>query len=158
MADVLEIAIGEKCRLVFEITDDLPTMLIDMALFEQSILNLCFNAAAAMPEGGIVLLRCSRSGAGVSVSVTDNGIDMSPEAIDKTFEPYFTTRDAEGGAGLGLAMVYGFVRQSGCDAALPRCRPRERLLNFRSRREIRPARLEPNRTGDPSILPILVPS
>ncbi|TCV73799.1 signal transduction histidine kinase [Neorhizobium sp. R1-B] len=118
MADVLEIAIGEKCRLSFEIDDDLPTVFIDAALFEQSILNLCLNAAAAMPAGGTILIRCSRSDAGVNVSVADNGIGMTAEAIDKAFEPYFTTRDAEGGAGLGLAVVYGFVRQSGGDARI----------------------------------------
>jgi signal transduction histidine kinase len=118
MADVLEIAIGENCRLAFEIAVDLPIVFIDTALFEQSILNLCLNAAAAMPAGGPILIRCSRSEAGVSVSVTDDGIGMSPEAVDKAFEPYFTTRDAEGGAGLGLAVVYGFVRQSGGDARI----------------------------------------
>ncbi|PDT17665.1 two-component sensor histidine kinase [Rhizobium sp. J15] len=118
MGDVLEIAIGEKCRLAFEISDGLPTVLIDTALFEQSILNLCLNASAAMPEGGTILIRCSRSEAGVIVSVTDDGIGMTPEAVDKAFEPYFTTRDAEGGAGLGLAVVYGFVRQSGGDARI----------------------------------------
>ncbi|MGO7021912.1 two-component system sensor histidine kinase NtrB [Rhizobium leguminosarum] len=118
MADVLEIAIGENCRLAFEIADGLPIVFIDTALFEQSILNLCLNAAAAMPAGGTILIRCSRSEAGVSVSVTDDGIGMSPEAVDKAFEPYFTTRDAEGGAGLGLAVVYGFVRQSGGDARI----------------------------------------
>ncbi|EJZ19902.1 ATP-binding protein (plasmid) [Rhizobium sp. Pop5] len=118
MGDVLEIAVGEKCRLAFETSDGLPTVLIDTALFEQSILNLCLNASAAMPEGGTILIRCSRSEAGVIVSVRDDGIGMTPEAVDKAFEPYFTTRDAEGGAGLGLAVVYGFVRQSGGDARI----------------------------------------
>lgn len=118
MADVLEIAVGEKCRLAFDIVDDLPTVLLDAALFEQSILNLCLNAAAAMPEGGTILIRCASGEAGVTVSVTDDGIGMSPEAVDKAFEPYFTTRDEQGGAGLGLAVVYGFVRQSGGDARI----------------------------------------
>jgi len=118
MADVLEIAIGEKCRLTFEIAEPLPTVLIDAALFEQSILNLCLNAAAAMPGGGTILVRCAGSDTGVTVSVTDDGIGMSPEAVDRAFEPYFTTRDDEGGAGLGLAVVYGFMRQSGGDARI----------------------------------------
>jgi signal transduction histidine kinase len=118
MADVLEIAIGEKCRLTFEIAEPLPTVLIDAALFEQSILNLCLNAAAAMPDGGTILVRCAGNDAGVTVSVTDDGIGMSPEAVDRAFEPYFTTRDDEGGAGLGLAVVYGFMRQSGGDARI----------------------------------------
>jgi len=118
MADVLEIAIGEKCRLTFEIAEALPTVLIDAALFEQSILNLCLNAAAATPDGGTILVRCAGTDAGVTVSVTDDGIGMSPEAVDRAFEPYFTTRDNEGGAGLGLAVVYGFMRQSGGDARI----------------------------------------
>lgn len=118
MADVLEIAVGEKCRLVFDIAVDLPTVQLDAALFEQSVLNLCLNAAAAMPEGGTILIRCVKAEGGVVVSVTDDGIGMSPDAVDKAFEPYFTTRDGEGGAGLGLAVVYGFMRQSGGDARI----------------------------------------
>lgn len=118
MADVLEIAVGEKCRLAFDIAAGLPTVLLDAALFEQSVLNLCLNAAAAMPQGGTILVRSARGEAGVTVSVTDEGRGMSPDAVDKAFEPYFTTRDEEGGAGLGLAVVYGFVRQSGGDARI----------------------------------------
>ena len=118
MADVLEIAVGEKCRLVFDVAGDLPTVQLDAALFEQSVLNLCLNAAAAMPEGGTILIRCVKAEGGVVVSVTDEGTGMSPDAVDKAFEPYFTTRDGEGGAGLGLAVVYGFMRQSGGDARI----------------------------------------
>ncbi len=118
MADVLEIAVGEKCRLAFEIADGLPNVHLDAALFEQAILNLCLNAAAAMPLGGTILVRAGCVESDVVVSVTDAGIGMSPEAVDKAFEPYFTTRDQEGGAGLGLAVVYGFVRQSGGDARI----------------------------------------
>jgi len=118
MADVLEIAVGERCRLAFEIADGLPNVHLDAALFEQAILNLCLNAAAAMPQGGTILIRAASIDADVVVAVADEGIGMSPEAVDKAFEPYFTTRDEEGGAGLGLAVVYGFVRQSGGDARI----------------------------------------
>lgn len=118
MADVLEIAVGDKCQLIFEIADGLPTLLLDPALFEQSILNLCLNAAAAMPGGGTIRIRCSQNEASVLIGVTDDGAGMSAEAVDKAFEPYFTTRNEEGGAGLGLAVVYGFMRQSGGDARI----------------------------------------
>ncbi|HEV7305453.1 ATP-binding protein [Ensifer sp.] len=118
MADVLEIAVGERCRLVFDIDEDLPRAHLDAALFEQAILNLCLNAAAAMPRGGTILIRAARAESEIVVAVSDEGIGMSPEAVDKAFEPYFTTRDEEGGAGLGLAVVYGFVRQSGGDARI----------------------------------------
>lgn len=112
MADVLEIAICEKCHLAFDVAQDVPTVSLDAALFEQSILNLCLNAAAAMPSGGEILIRYSRTEAGV------DGIGMTPDIADKAFEPYFTARDEEGGAGRGLAVVYGFVRQSGGEARI----------------------------------------
>ncbi len=118
MSDVLEIAVGEKCCLKFDIADDLPTVHLDAALFEQSVLNLCLNAAAAMPAGGTITITCSASEQSVIISVADTGTGMSAEAVDKAFEPYFTTRDLDGGAGLGLAVVYGFVRQSGGDARI----------------------------------------
>ena len=118
MADILEIAIGPKCHLELELADSLPTVLLDPALFEQSVLNLCLNAAAAMPKGGKISLRCYNADGHLVVSVIDSGIGMSAAALDKAFEPYFTTRANDGGAGLGLAVVYGFVRQSGGDARI----------------------------------------
>ena len=118
MADILEIAIGPQCHLELELADSLPTVLLDPALFEQSVLNLCLNAAAAMPKGGKISLRCFNADGHLVVSVIDSGIGMSAAALDKAFEPYFTTRANDGGAGLGLAVVYGFVRQSGGDARI----------------------------------------
>lgn len=118
MADILEIAIGEKCSLTLELMDDLPQLVLDPELFEQSVLNLCLNAAAAMPDGGHVVVRAFAQDGSIVVSVTDTGVGMSPEEADKAFEPYFTTRTDEGGAGLGLAVVYGFVRQSGGRATI----------------------------------------
>ncbi len=118
MADILEIAVGPKCHIRLDLASDLPTIDVDPALFEQSVLNLCLNAAAAMPDGGTIEVGARADGDVVSVSVKDTGVGISPEAVDKAFEPYFTTRSEDGGAGLGLAMVYGFVRQSGGDAKI----------------------------------------
>jgi signal transduction histidine kinase len=118
MIDVLEIAVGETSRITLAASDDLPTLFLDPSLFEQSVLNLCLNAAAAMPGGGNITISATREGPSVLVSVADEGVGMTPEAIDKAFEPYFTTRLDDGGAGLGLATVYGFVRQSGGDASI----------------------------------------
>ena len=113
MADILEIAIGEKCSLKLDLDDSLPPLVLDPELFEQSVLNLCLNSAAAMPDGGEVQVATFSNGDAVVVAVRDTGIGMSREEVDKAFEPYFTTKTSEGGAGLGLAVVYGFVRQSG---------------------------------------------
>ncbi|CZT36775.1 sensor histidine kinase [Rhizobium sp. 9140] len=118
MIDVLEIAVGEACRVTLSTDADLPMVYLDPSLFEQSVLNLCLNAAAAMPSGGEIAISATHDGTSVVVSVSDEGIGMAPEAIDKAFEPYFTTRMKDGSAGLGLATVYGFVRQSGGDASI----------------------------------------
>ncbi|SOC81701.1 Signal transduction histidine kinase [Ensifer adhaerens] len=116
MADVLEIAVGSACPVVLEIEEALPTVELDAAMFEQSVLNLCLNSAASMPEGGIIRVAAKRDQNHLLISVADEGIGMEPEAVDKAFEPYFTTRAEAGGAGLGLAVVYGFMRQSGGEA------------------------------------------
>jgi signal transduction histidine kinase len=113
MADVLEMAIGARNRLVLELGANLPTVSLDPALLEQSILNLCLNASAAMPDGGTVRIEAREEVNAVTIAVIDEGVGMSPEVLDQALEPYFTTRSKTGGSGLGLAMVYGFVRQSG---------------------------------------------
>jgi signal transduction histidine kinase len=71
-----------------------------------------------MPKGGLISIGASSEKDVLIIDVTDEGIGMTPEAVDKAFEPYFTTREEHGGAGLGLAMVYGFVRQSGGEARI----------------------------------------
>lgn len=113
MADVLEMAIGTRNRLELDFAASLPTVCLDPALLEQSILNLCLNASAAMPDGGTVRVEASETIEAVIIAVIDEGVGMSPEVLDQAMEPYFTTRSRTGGSGLGLAMVYGFVRQSG---------------------------------------------
>jgi signal transduction histidine kinase len=118
MMDVLEIAVGPNNEIALEIEDGLPRLALDAALFEQSILNLCLNAAAALPTGGSIIISARLLEQEVEVSVEDNGRGMDQDAIDRAFEPYFTTRAQQGGTGLGLAMVYGFMRQSGGDAKI----------------------------------------
>ncbi|MFN3717982.1 MAG: ATP-binding protein [Rhizobium rhizophilum] len=113
MADVLEMAIGSRNRLELLVAADLPTIKLDPALLEQSVLNLCLNAAAAMPAGGAIRVEAHKIMDTLVIAVVDEGVGMSPEVLDQALEPYFTTRSKTGGSGLGLAMVYGFVRQSG---------------------------------------------
>ena len=98
---------------------------VDPNQIEQVILNLVLNSRDAMPRGGQIKMTISRAparlspgpglpamGRSVVLRVTDNGIGMSPEVRERVFEPFFTTKESGRGTGLGLASVYGIVRQS----------------------------------------------
>ena len=101
---------------------------VDRTQVETSLINLCINARDAMPTGGritietknvvldrdYVLLQEDEIAAGeyVMVSVTDTGSGMPPDVVKRAFEPFFTTKPSGKGSGLGLSMVYGFIRQS----------------------------------------------
>ncbi len=102
--------------------------LIDGAQLESAVLNLALNARDAMPEGGILTLEVQNCtldqsyadyhaevvpGDYVMIAVTDVGTGMTKEVMARAFDPFFTTKDVGHGAGLGLAMVFGFAKQSG---------------------------------------------
>lgn len=101
--------------------------LIDANQLENALLNLCINARDAMPGGGRITIETANRwlddqalrerdlapGPYLSLCVTDTGTGMTPEVIKRAFDPFFTTKPLGQGTGLGLSMIYGFVRQSG---------------------------------------------
>ncbi|HSW31164.1 MAG TPA: PAS domain S-box protein [Longimicrobiales bacterium] len=96
--------------------DPLPCK-VDPGSLQQAVLNLLNNARDAMPDGGTLTLRSRAaarpSGAAAAViEVVDTGVGIPPEALDRVFEPFYTTKPAGKGTGLGLAMVYGFAQNS----------------------------------------------
>jgi signal transduction histidine kinase/CheY-like chemotaxis protein len=112
----------------FELAQDIWQTVVDPDEFADAMLNLALNARDAMPNGGLLVIETankrlddayvrmnpeSRSGDFVMVSFSDNGIGMSEAVKGRVFEPFFSTKEATGGSGLGLAMVYGFVKRSG---------------------------------------------
>jgi CheY-like chemotaxis protein len=101
---------------------------IDPNELEHAMLNLAVNARDAMPNGGTLSIEAENAqldtayaehnievkpGAYVMIAITDTGGGMSKEVIERVFEPFFTTKPIGQGSGLGLSMVYGFVKQSG---------------------------------------------
>ncbi|GBQ23004.1 two component hybrid sensor histidine kinase and regulator [Gluconacetobacter sacchari DSM 12717] len=108
---------------------EVPMVRTDAGQLELALLNLCLNASDAMPDGGMIGLstRVARleapaaedgdlpQGEYVVVSVADQGTGMAPETLARIFEPFFTTKDVGRGTGLGLSMIYGFVRHAGGD-------------------------------------------
>ena len=126
--EIVRRPLGENISLELVLDPQLWAALTDANQFESALLNLALNARDAMAEGGQLrietsnsLVEATASGHGgeifpgdyVVVSVTDTGIGMPPDVIAKAFEPFFTTKPIGQGTGLGLSMIYGFVKQSG---------------------------------------------
>ena len=120
--------IGESIDLQLSLTTDDGLVLIDPTQFETSVLNLAINARDAMPSGGQLTIETQhvvldqayvaenpdvKPGLYVMIAVTDSGTGIPKAIIDKVFQPFFTTKPAGKGSGLGLAMVYGFATHSG---------------------------------------------
>ena len=128
MADLLHRTLGEHIDLESVLSPRLWTVEIDQNQLESAILNLAVNARDAMPSGGKLTIETQntyldesyaatdaevRPGQYVAISVSDTGSGMSKSTLARVFEPFFTTKELGRGTGLGLSMVYGFVKQSG---------------------------------------------
>jgi len=121
-------AVSEDVSLTIAVAPDTGLARVDPAQFEAALLNLVVNAADATPAGGAITVEAgrvllkgdeaagARSGPHVRVAVRDTGVGMSPDVLARVFEPFFTTKEIGRGTGLGLAQVYGFVRQ--CSGAV----------------------------------------
>jgi two-component system, cell cycle sensor histidine kinase and response regulator CckA len=120
--------IGEDVKMSLDLGEGLWRVRVDPARMEQALVNLAVNARDAMPRGGRLVLSArnivtdsqfagahpeAAEGAYVAVSVTDTGMGMDEEAQSHLFEPFYTTKEVGKGTGLGLASVYGIVKQSG---------------------------------------------
>jgi signal transduction histidine kinase len=133
MDDLIRRTVGPHVRVeVINDTHKVCSTLVDPNQLENALLNLCINARDAMPEGGKITIetenrgfdeRMARNndlqpGQYVLLSVSDTGTGMPPHVIERAFDPFFTTKPLGEGTGLGLSMVYGFVRQSGGQAKI----------------------------------------
>ena len=127
LADLLRRAIGDHNTLTTALASDLWLTSVDPGETESALLNLAINARDAMPDGGRLHIETANieidaestladglpPGNYVRLSVADTGAGMPPDILSRAFEPFFTTKELGKGTGLGLASVYGFVKQSG---------------------------------------------
>ena len=126
MSKMLERLLGETIQLDFLPPAELPAVEGDIGMIEQVIMNLSVNARDAMPQGGRLTISLdtvtmdddyikshadARAGRFVRLRVTDTGIGMDATTLHRIFEPFFTTKEVGKGTGLGLATVYGIVKQ-----------------------------------------------
>ncbi len=132
MEELVRRTVGPAVAVEVVAAGGLWTTLVDPNQLENALLNLCINARDAMPDGGRLTVETgnkwldARAAAGrdlppgqyVSLCVSDTGTGMSPEVARRAFDPFFTTKPIGLGTGLGLSMIYGFVRQSGGQARI----------------------------------------
>jgi PAS domain S-box-containing protein len=126
LESMLRRLIGEHIELKTVLDENVGRVKADAGQIEQIVMNLAVNARDAMPQGGNVVIRTDDTrlderrarmledmdaGRYVLVTVSDNGVGMSPSTADRIFDPFFTTKEKDEGTGLGLATVYGIVKQ-----------------------------------------------
>ena len=131
LEDLMRRTIRENIALRIAPGRGVPFAVADANQLESAILNLAINARDAMPDGGQLTIETSvvdlddayaaakpdvKPGPYVVVAVSDTGVGIAPELLEKVFDPFFTTKPIGQGTGLGLSMVYGFARQSGGSA------------------------------------------
>ena len=127
LEDLIQRTVSEQIIVDFQLTADAPAI-ADANQLESAILNLAINARDAMPNGGRLTIETStvdidsryvetrpdtRPGRYAVIAVSDTGVGMAPDVLEKVFDPFFTTKPIGQGTGLGLSMVYGFAKQSG---------------------------------------------
>jgi signal transduction histidine kinase/ActR/RegA family two-component response regulator len=128
MEEILRRSLNENIRMHLFAHDDLWQTLCDPHQLESALLNLVINARDAMPDGGQLTIDISNAilthdaiarrvdavpGDYVCICIQDTGMGMTADVLEHAFEPFYTTKPLGQGTGLGLSMVYGFVRQSG---------------------------------------------
>jgi PAS domain S-box-containing protein len=124
--EMLSRALGERIAIHMECPDNLPAIDVDASEFDTALVNLAVNARDSMPRGGRLDIAvrlenvdepssaaADNKGNYIVFRVQDTGMGMTPEILAHALEPFFTTKEAGKGSGLGLSMVYGFVKQSG---------------------------------------------
>jgi two-component system, cell cycle sensor histidine kinase and response regulator CckA len=128
VGELVRRVVTERVQLKHTLGREIWPVRVDGAQFDNMIINLCVNARDAMPGGGTITLTTRNvtetqaresghdvltPGDYVLIEVADTGTGIAPENVAKIFEPFFTTKGVGAGTGLGLSMVYGFVKQSG---------------------------------------------
>jgi signal transduction histidine kinase/CHASE3 domain sensor protein len=128
VAKLLRPTLGEQIEITTVLGHDVTATHVDPSQLANSVINMALNARDAMPDGGRLVLETSTvvldeayvaanpdvtAGPYVVLAISDNGSGMKAEVRERAFEPFFTTKEVGQGSGLGLSMVYGFVKQSG---------------------------------------------
>ena len=158
LREMLARTLGERILVAAECPRDVPAIYVDPAEFDAALVNLAVNARDAMPRGGKLTIAVTHervderqaslkkpAGDYVVFSVGDTGMGMTPEVQAHALEPFFTTKEVGKGSGLGLSMVYGFVKQSGGYLSI------DSQLGYGTRVELHFPAVVPERAETPSV-------
>ncbi len=132
MLELVRRSVGPAVEVALRPGAGLWAVLVDRNQLENALLNLCLNGRDAMPGGGRIVISTENhefdeeaarardlpAGSYASLSVTDFGTGMTEDVVQRAFDPFFTTKPLGAGTGLGLSMIYGFIRQSGGQAKI----------------------------------------
>ncbi|HEY2480970.1 MAG TPA: MASE1 domain-containing protein, partial [Caulobacteraceae bacterium] len=121
MQEILRSSVGETVKVELDLGEAIWPVEVDLAELEMALINLAMNARDAMPDGGRLRISARNlagqegglSGDFVEISLADTGVGMTPEVLEKAFDPFFSTKSELQGTGLGLSQVHGFATQSG---------------------------------------------
>ncbi|MBX2884336.1 MAG: PAS domain-containing protein [Granulosicoccus sp.] len=167
LSSMLGSTLGPKVTVTTDIETDLWHCEADLGQLENSLINLIVNARDAMPQGGVVnivacnavldhsfvsLTQNSVPGEFVKFSVIDAGVGMTREVLHKSIDPFFTTKTAGEGHGLGLSMVFGFVKQSNGHMTIDSVEGQGTSINLFLPRHSEVAEHIKRRIGDPDVL------
>ena len=130
LAEMLMRTLGARIQVSMDCPENVPAVFADAGELETALVNLSLNARDAMPDGGSLRITARERNIGlaevgglaparyVAFAVQDTGVGMPRDVLDHALEPFFTTKDTGKGSGLGLSMVYGFLKQSGGHLAI----------------------------------------
>jgi PAS domain S-box-containing protein len=119
--EILNTGVGGTVQLTTDVKEDVWPVRVDIAELETALVNLTINARDAMPDGGAIGISAenvrlddeTHKGDFVAIRVSDSGIGIAPDVLQKVFDPFFTTKPVGKGTGLGLSQVHGFAYQAG---------------------------------------------
>ncbi|WP_299203728.1 PAS-domain containing protein [uncultured Amphritea sp.] len=150
MLDLIEYSVGSSIKIKLDLAADGWLVDVDPGQLENALLNLTINSSAAMADGG-VLTFCTRQCSAIEINgqltdaihiqVADTGCGISEGHLRRVFEPFFTTKEVGQGSGLGLSMVYGFVKQSDGDIKVQSKQGQGTTIGIYLRRKAEEARL-----------------
>ncbi len=158
MEELIARSLTPQVHVRTRLDDKLALAVVDPGALQDALLNLVINARDAMPSGGDLVIatrnvvrdRPPRDAAGrgseehqVCISVTDSGVGMPPDVVERALEPFFTTKEPGKGTGLGLAMVYAFVTQAGGSLDIDSTPGQGTRVNLFLPADVEPAGLEP---------------